>query len=33
MSVLNEKIGTQESVGLCRRILWVMSPWWINLER
>ena len=27
------KIGTQESVGLCQRILWVMPPWWVNLER
>ena len=26
------KIDTQESVGLCQRILWVMPPWWINLE-
>ena len=32
-SLLENKNGTQESVGLCQRILWVMPFWWINLER
>ena len=30
MSVLLEKPGTQDSVGLCERILWVTS---MNIER